>query len=70
MNIYIPSAKFGDFVGLYKDYDGLKQYTSDVLRGKYPTKSKESIADFIKANTWEKRMEQIGSAIKGKVENE
>ena len=67
---YSESAKFGDFVGLYKDYDGLKQYTSDVLRGKYPTKSKESIADFIKANTWEKRMEQIGSAIKGKVENE
>lgn len=63
---YSESAKFGDFVGLYKDYDDLKRYTSNILSGKYPTKSKESIADFIKANTWEQRMEKINSAIKEK----
>lgn len=63
---YSESSKFGDYVGLYRNYEDLKRYTSDILSGKYPIKSNESIADFIKANTWENRMEKI----KVKIENE
>lgn len=60
---YSETAKFKDFVYLYRDYEELKNYASGVVDNSLAAHSNQDVDAFIKQNTWAERIKVVEKAL-------